>query len=156
MTEQELKKLIEQKQKELDKLQVDIEKVQYQKHVDTFMNNINIQNELIRVIKDNQLNINDCRLFATKICENLSSIYDLVSEDIKTSQARRQHMNDARNQRRARDREKDDEAKADIVNKLIEAKSSHADTSSVANRDASAINITTISGTTKPDAVRQY
>lgn len=156
MTEQELKKLIEQKKKELDKLQVDIEKVQYQKHVDTFMNNINIQNELIRVIKDNQLNINDCRLFATKICENLSSIYDLVSEDIKTSQARRQHMNDARNQRRARDREKDDEAKADIVNKLIESKSSHADTFSVANRDASAINITTISGTTKPDAVRQY
>lgn len=156
MTEQELKKLYEQKHKELDELQISLEQVQYQKHVDAFTNNINVQNELIKLIKDNQFSINDCRLFATKICENLSSVYDLVSEDITASQAKRQHKNEARNQRRAREKEKDDIAKTDVVNKLIEAKSSHADTSSASNRDESAINMDSASGTTGANAVRQY
>lgn len=156
MTEQEIKKLIEQKQAELAKLQTSIEQIQYQKHVDAFMKNFNvqgIQNQLINTIKEQSLNPSDCSLFSKKICDNLSSIYNLVSEDIISNQTKRQLKNDARNKRRASTR--CDADKTSIIRNLVKTASPNADTSA-SSEDVPAINIAPESDTSVSSEGRQY
>lgn len=120
------------------------------------MNNINVHNSLIQIVKDQSLAIDDCRLFARKISDNLnSSIFDLFKADIKENQSKRQHKNNVRNQQRANEREKRDVDKANTISNLIKSTSPTANLSGIV-ADESAINMSSASDAMTADGTRQY
>ena len=105
MTEKELQKLIEKKGKELEQLQLEINKTKYCKHVGAIANPLCESNDVLSVIQSNGLNNEDCKFIGEKLAANFDAIYkEFFEKGVLEKQERRRRKSSARAERNARQR----------------------------------------------------
>ena len=106
MTEQEMKKLIEEKSRELEKLQFEIARSKYAKHLGALFDPLSESTAVLSVIQDKGLNHEDCRYLGEKLAVSFEAIYaDYFEKEIIEKQERRRRKSSARAERAARQKE---------------------------------------------------
>lgn len=100
MNEKELKKLLIEKQHEMEAAQREYERAHYSKHLryfsDTFTNSL----ELLELIQSEKLSADDCKLLAGVMVKKIGPIYRNFTDVIERNRQRRNKKNQARNERR--------------------------------------------------------
>ncbi len=100
MNIRELELLLQTKKTEFEAAQREVNKAKCSKQVTVFSEMIGTSDGLVDIIISKNLTADDCKLFASKLLNDLSSIYANYEDDIKKNQQRRLKKNKARNEKR--------------------------------------------------------
>ncbi len=101
MTEQEISRLISQKQRELDRLIMDCNRSRCASYIEALLSQIKDSDNVINVICTEALNGDDCRYLGKQISDNFTEIYQtFASSGIADRKAQRLRKSDARRARR--------------------------------------------------------
>ena len=102
MKENELRKILAEKQKELDKVKQEYETMRYINQINAICDEIRKSPAIIGIIKDKDLNACDARLLGVGIANRIGDIYTDYADEINKNKVRRIKKNEARKERRAR------------------------------------------------------
>ncbi|MBQ8946465.1 MAG: hypothetical protein IJ058_06560 [Lachnospiraceae bacterium] len=102
MKEKELRKILAEKQKEIEKVQREYESLRFVNQINAIIDEIKKSTAVISVIKDNNLNASDARLLGASVANRIGEIYKDSADEIDKNQLRRSRKNEARKERRAR------------------------------------------------------
>lgn len=102
MKEKELRKILAEKQKEIEKVQREYESLRYVNQINAIVDEIQKSTVILNVIKDNNLNASDARLLGASVANRIGDIYKDSADEIDKNQLRRSRKNEARKERRAR------------------------------------------------------
>ena len=100
MNNKDLEALLIKKKAEFEAAQKEVNRARCSKQLYVFSEMITNNDKLVDLIISQNLTAHDCRLFATKLLNDLPSIYSDHSDEIQKNQARRLKKNQARNERR--------------------------------------------------------
>lgn len=102
MKEKELRKILTEKQKEIEKVQREYETLKYVNQINAICDEIRKSPAIISIIKAKDLNTCEARLLGACIATKISDIYTDSAEEIDKNKERRSRKNEARKERRAR------------------------------------------------------
>lgn len=102
MKEKELRKILTEKQKEIEKVQREYETLKYVNQINAICDEIRKSPAIISIIKAKDLNTCEARLLGACIATKISDIYTDSAEEIDKNKERRIRKNEARKERRAR------------------------------------------------------
>ncbi|MBQ8947157.1 MAG: hypothetical protein IJ058_10145 [Lachnospiraceae bacterium] len=102
MKEKELRKILTEKQKEIEKVQREYETMKYVNQINAICDEIRKSPAIISIIKEKDLNACEARLLGACIATKISDIYTDSAEEIDKNKERRIRKNEARKERRAR------------------------------------------------------
>ena len=100
MNEKELRKLILEKQKEVEATQLEYDRVHYSKQVEIFKETLGDSIDVLNLIKTEELTTEDCRLLASIMAKKIRPIYRNFAETITQNKERRKRKNEVRNEHR--------------------------------------------------------
>ncbi len=100
MNEKELRKLISDKQKEMEEAQKAYVRIHYDRQIRAFADELSASIDLLELMHKYKLTADDARIFARMVAENIKTIFNTFAQDISANQARRKRKNDARTVRR--------------------------------------------------------
>lgn len=102
MKENELRKILAEKQKELEKVKQEYETMRYINQINAICDEIRKSPAIIDIIKDKDLNACEARLLGAGIADRIGDIYTDYADEINKNKVRRIRKNEARKERRAR------------------------------------------------------
>ena len=100
MNIKELELLLQTKKTEFETAQKEVNKAKCSKQLSIFSEMIGNNDALVSLIISKNLTADDCKLFASKMLNDITSIYANYEDDVKKNQQRRLKKNRARNDRR--------------------------------------------------------
>ena len=100
MNEKELRKLLTEKQKEMEAAQREYYRIHYARQIRSFTNALSNCPELTDLILTENLSSDDCKLLGELIGKKIRPIYRNFTDYIAKNQERRKSKNRARNERR--------------------------------------------------------
>ncbi len=101
MNIRELELLLQTKKTEFEAAQKEVNRAKYSKQLSIFSEMISTNDEMVNLIVSQNLTADDCKIFASKLLNDLSSIYANYEDDIRKNQQRRLKKNKARNEKRS-------------------------------------------------------
>ena len=101
MNIRELELLLQTKKTEFEAAQKEVNKAKCSKQLSIFSEMIITNDELVSPIISQNLTADDCKIFVTKLLNDISSIYKNYEDDIRKNQQRRLKKNKARNEKRS-------------------------------------------------------
>ncbi len=102
MKEKELRKILTEKQKEIEKVQRKYETVKYVNQINAICDEIRKSSAIINIIKEKDLNTCEARLLGAGIADRIGDVYMDCADIIDKNKVRRIQKNEARKERRAR------------------------------------------------------
>ncbi len=100
MTKQDLRKQLNEKKTEYIRMQAEYDRLKYKKQIALFTDAIASSNELLDVIRINNLGAEEIRFLSEKTIHLIPQIYTRFSHDISMIQTNRANKNKARTARR--------------------------------------------------------
>ena len=100
MNIKELELLLQTKKTEFEAAQKEVNKAKCSKQLSIFSEMIGTSDGLVDIIISKNLTADDCKIFAAKLLNDISSIYANYEDDIRKNQQRRLKKNKARNEKR--------------------------------------------------------
>ena len=101
MNDKELKKLLSDKQKEMEKMLQEYEHIKYEKQIRAMCEGIQNSPDVLGLIKEKNLNSSDAKLLGRMVAKKIVPIYRNFADLIESNQARRTQKNEKRKVRRA-------------------------------------------------------
>ena len=101
MKDKELKILMSDKQKEMEKMRQEYERIRYEKQIRSMCEEIQNSQDVLGLIKDKNLNTSDAKLLGRMVAKKIVPIYRNFADYIENNQARRTKKNEKRKERRA-------------------------------------------------------
>ncbi len=101
MNIKELELLLQTKKTEFETAQKEVNKAKCSKQLSIFSEIISTNDELVSLIISQNLTADDCKILASKLLNDISSIYEKYEADIRKNQQRRFKKNKARNASRS-------------------------------------------------------
>ena len=100
MNEKELRKLLTEKQREMEAAQREYELVHYSRQLKVFGEIFEKSPEVLTLIQSEEMTYDDCRLLANIMSKKIRPIYKNFADTIMQNQNRRKNKNKVRNERR--------------------------------------------------------
>lgn len=100
MNEKELRKLLTEKQKEMEAAQREYELVHYSRQLSVFGEVFEKSPDVLELIQKEDLTYDDCKLLANVMAKKIRGIYKNFAEMVSQNQTRRKNKNLARYERR--------------------------------------------------------
>ena len=97
MNIKELELLLQTKKTEFEAAQKEVNKAKCSKQLSIFSEMIGNNDALVSLIISKNLTADDCKILASKLLNDISSIYEKYEADIRKNQQRRMKKNKARN-----------------------------------------------------------
>ncbi len=101
MNIRELELLLQTKKTEFEAAQKEVNKAKCSKQLSIFSEMIGNNDALVSLIISKNLTADDCKIFASKMLNDITSIYTNYEDDIRKNQQRRMKKNKARNASRS-------------------------------------------------------
>ena len=99
INEKDLRRKLQEKQKELDMIQQELDAAKYEKILSAFSAGICSSDRVIPLLKAHNLNADDARYFGSVIGKHIDELYPSVADAIGRRQAERFKKNEARKER---------------------------------------------------------
>ncbi|MBP3198295.1 MAG: hypothetical protein J6N21_15000 [Butyrivibrio sp.] len=104
MTEQEINKIITEKQKELESLCAQLNRSKCMRHLEALTEALSKNDDVIQVISSNNLNVSDAQYVGERIAKDFDKIFANYVDDIEARQCSRRRKSEARATRNAQKR----------------------------------------------------
>ena len=101
MNEKELRRLLVEKQKEMEAAQREYEQAHYSRQLSIFGDTFSKSPDVLKLIQSEELTPDDCRLLAGIMSKHIRGIYKNFAEKIEQNKEHRQQKNASRRKRRS-------------------------------------------------------